>query len=81
MHDVRQWNVGLKCKLDVHQVRRRDLFERERGLMRLVRCWQVVTLRGEHVHQLRRGRVLGRRSVGVRELPRGHVLCLRRVRM
>ena len=58
MHDVRQWNVGVECKLDVHEVRRRDLLERERGLVRLVRCWQVVTLRGEHVHQLRRGQVL-----------------------
>ena len=47
--DVRQRNVGCERELHMYQVRRRDVVERERGLMRLVRCGQVVGLGGEWV--------------------------------
>ena len=49
MHDVRQRNLVCERELHMYQVRRRDVVERERGLMRLVRCGQVVGLGGERV--------------------------------
>ena len=52
--DVRQRNVGCERELHMYKVRRRDVVERERGLMRLVRCGQVVGLGGERMHGLQR---------------------------